>query len=259
MLGRHGPAFSLVPNAEYTHRISVPVPAGADPNCLRLSAGTLELVPVGIDGPRGRPIGRYDRLPEMRGWKVMAKPRLVHLWAVVKLLASHPNGLRSVEIARRLGLSRPTVDRRLEALRGAGFRIAQARDRGCVRHRLRAPSKAALRPSQLQWSALLLAGSTGSPLASNELGAELVALAASAYQNPRPPDASADEATAPLRSGTTLRRGKSAIAFEPRLASAAANHPIDDERWPAQPSGEPSPRARAAASAERIAASIPEP
>ncbi|HEX9622576.1 MAG TPA: WYL domain-containing protein [Polyangiaceae bacterium] len=250
----------------------------------------------------------------------MAPPRLQHLWDITKLLLWHRRGLRSVEIARMLGLSRPTVDRRLEGLRHAGFHVVQERDGGHVRHRLLAPADAALRPSELQWSALLLASSPGSPLAGSELGAELEGLLAPGRASRGPTGAGASDSGRRLPRAVSFRRPHEVvIELDPGLASAAADEPLAEdqhierrpdgsvrvrasvrglararlwvERWsgravvlappalsriagrapsvppsvearprPLQPpDAEPSPNARAAVSAERTAASIPEP
>ena len=56
--------------------------------------------------------------------------------ALVAALAETADGMRSVEIAEQLGVSRPTVDRDLEALRRAGVRIETDRLGTVSRHRL---------------------------------------------------------------------------------------------------------------------------
>lgn len=60
--------------------------------------------------------------------------------ALVAALAETADGMRSVELAEQLGVSRPTVDRDIAALRRAGVRIetdeAVDGDGRVCRHRL---------------------------------------------------------------------------------------------------------------------------
>lgn len=60
--------------------------------------------------------------------------------AIVAALAETADGMRSVELAEQLGVSRPTVDRDIAALRRAGVRIetdeAVDGDGRVCRHRL---------------------------------------------------------------------------------------------------------------------------
>jgi predicted DNA-binding transcriptional regulator YafY len=104
--------------------------------------------------------------------------QLVRLWRIVMLLGEQRYGLRSVQLAERLEVSRATIDRDLQVLSAAGCAIESELTNGEVRHRFTAKPLPPLQPTMLQAIALQLARVALTPLSGTRLVRELDALIA---------------------------------------------------------------------------------
>ena len=94
------------------------------------------------------------------------------------LISQHRLGLRSVQIAEELGISRPSVDRDLDRLRKAGIPIVKETINGETRHRFLAKPLPPLQPTALQLAALRLARMALTPLEGSRFLREIDALLA---------------------------------------------------------------------------------
>jgi proteasome accessory factor B len=103
----------------------------------------------------------------------MNRERTVRLWTILALLHEHRFGLRSVQIAEKLGVSRATADRYLGILRAAGFPVLREHNNGDVRHRFNGKPLPPLQPTPLQAAALLLARNVLQPLEGTRLVTEI--------------------------------------------------------------------------------------
>lgn len=102
--------------------------------------------------------------------------RLIRQWQIVMLLSEHRLGLRSKQIAERLEISRPTVDRELAVIREAGVQLTSETRNGEKWHRFVSKPLPPLQPTVLQLAALQLARTSLGPLEGTRLVREIDAL-----------------------------------------------------------------------------------
>jgi predicted DNA-binding transcriptional regulator YafY len=113
--------------------------------------------------------------------ETFVRDQLVRQWQIVVLLSEHRLGLRSIQIAEKLGTSRPSVDRDLRVLRSAGVQITTETVSGEKRHRFASKPLPPLQPTALQLAALQLARTSLVPLEGSRILREIDALLADGH------------------------------------------------------------------------------
>ncbi len=108
------------------------------------------------------------------------RDQLIRQWQIVTLLSGHRRGLRSIQIARELGVSRQSVDRDLRLLRNAGVQITTETIGGEKRHQFASKPLPPLQPTALQLAALQVARMSLKPLEGSRLLREIDTLLGSA-------------------------------------------------------------------------------
>jgi predicted DNA-binding transcriptional regulator YafY len=98
---------------------------------------------------------------------------LMRQWDLIQNLQGLRTGLRSVDLAKRLGVSLATVNRDLSLLRDAGVPLERNEVNGEVRHRFSRGPLPALQPTPIQAVALRLARGALQPLEGSHLLREL--------------------------------------------------------------------------------------
>jgi len=97
----------------------------------------------------------------------------IRQWGLVRELQGLRSGLRTVDLAERLGVSRATVDRDLDELRRAGFPLERNSINGEVRHRYKGEALPPLTLTHTQAVALRMARAQLAPFEGTDIVREL--------------------------------------------------------------------------------------
>jgi predicted DNA-binding transcriptional regulator YafY len=146
----------------------------------------------------------------------MRHDRIRRAYAILCELRGLRRGLRTVDLAARLEVSRATIDRDLNLLRDAGIPLAREPCNGETRHRLDWDALPPLQPTLEQAAALHLARAYLRPLEGSELVTQLDALLAG-VSLPQPTDSLVSHRAPGAASQQTVATIEAALKSRRRL------------------------------------------